>query len=63
MTLTQFSERWIKDSEVPSLLGISKRTWADIKRTDKIPYSKRGNAKFIEIKDLNEWIEKNKVTN
>ena len=48
----------IEDASV--YLGRSPWTVAEMVRTGKLPYIPDGKRKFIDIEDINQWIEKSK---
>ena len=46
--------------EAADYLGRSPWTVAEMVRTGKLPYISDGKRKFLDIQDINHWIETNK---
>lgn len=53
-------EEWYSNGDVCRLLGISQRTLQNYRDRGCIPYSQVGHKCFYKIKDVEEFIEKNR---
>ena len=59
----RIQKRLYSVEEAAVYLGRSAWTVAEMTRTGAIPYVPHGKRKFLDIHDLDRWIESNKKTN
>jgi len=57
---TGIKQRLYSIKEASLYLGRSPWTVAEMVRTGKLPYIPDGKRKFLDIKDINDWIETRK---
>ena len=57
----QINRRLFSIKEAADYLGRSPWTIAEMVRTGKLPYIPDGKRKFLDIQDIDRWIETNKI--
>lgn len=60
METSNINKRLLSIKEAGIYLSRSPWTVAEMVRTGKLPYLKDGKRKFLDIQDINNWIETNK---
>ena len=58
-----FKSTWIESKNVPNLLGISAKTWANWRSQRVIPFSQFGAKIYVKMDELNKLLEANSITN
>ena len=53
---------WIESTKVPALLGVSRKTWQTYRDKRIISYSQYGSKIHVRLSDLNEFMERNKIS-
>lgn len=52
-----FNSQWIESVKIPSLLGISKKTWQSYRDKRLIPFSQIGSKIYVRRADLEEFMQ------
>lgn len=50
-------DRWVPNKEVPTLLGISVKTWYEYRRNKLIPFAQNGKVILVKYSDINNFLE------
>lgn len=53
---------WIESTKVPALLGISRKTWQTYRDKRIIPFSQFRGKIHVRLSDLNDFLERNKIS-
>lgn len=59
-TSTQETPKWLRGSQVKSMLGISSGTLQNLRINGTIPYTKLGGTLFYDYQDIHNILESNK---
>lgn len=52
---------WIESTKVPTLLGISRKTWQTYRDKRIIPFSQYAGKIHVRLSDLNDFMERNTI--
>lgn len=59
---SEINSQWIESVKIPSLLGISRKTWQSYRDRRLIPFSQIGSKIYVKRSDLERFMESNSIT-
>lgn len=58
-----FQLKWVESKKIPSMLGISNRTWQSWRDKRMVPFSQFGAKIYVKLDDLNTLFESHLIEN
>ena len=58
----EINSEWILSTEVPKILGVSKKTWQTYRNKRLIPFSQIGSKIYVKREDLNTFMLTHYIT-